>query len=176
MRESERVGATLREWLIEEDTEEPRERVFFRNGRYYYENTETEEFIYLGEWDSQPSATEWTSNRTLHKGYRIAADTVVIPVPGNGGNFLSLANVQVTSDDIERVECYEPWWNIADGMGAWSPDPSLVFPYHWVCQVCNLQNPQAHDTCQSCERASRVPRPPRFAGDATLTTTAITRK
>jgi hypothetical protein len=150
MRESERIGATLREWLIEEDTEEHRERVFFRNGRYYYENTETEEFILIGEWSSEPSGHEWVSPHSL--------------IPS-----------KYTNVSGERDEFLPPVHNLQDSMNDWSPDPSLVFPFHWLCQVCNLHNPHAHDTCQSCERASRVPRPPRLAGDATLTTTTTSK-
>jgi hypothetical protein len=120
MRVQNYLGEVLSQWLIEIDEEEPRERVFFRNGKYYYENTETDEFILVGEWDSQPSGHEWVSPVTIAR------------------------------DGTERAEYCQPAWNIGDSMGSWEPDPTLWKPYHWLCSSCHTQMPKSLSSCDYC--------------------------
>ena len=154
------MAQILREWLIitpieeDDDDEQPkhRERIIHRNGRRYYENTETEEYTLIGidEEEEETSAHEWVSNKTTHRGFAMKYDTIIVQNEGSGGPFINIGNPVVIETDVERTEYFEPWWNIGDGMGSWEPMPFLVYPNHWLCS-CRLIMPKALSSCDNCD-------------------------
>jgi hypothetical protein len=152
MRKIDRVASVLSEWLIERDPDDVQqeERVVFRNGNYYFLSPESDENIWLGQYPSEPSASAWVDNKTQSHGYKYHIKTIIIPIPGSGGNEPSMVVESVEETDLTRTEYYEPWWEIGDSMGGWEPDPSLVFPWHWICQQCHIQMPKHLAQCDYC--------------------------
>lgn len=153
---------SLASWLIETDDEkEPVERVVFRNGNYYYINSETEENIWLGRfdqglfadanWVESTSRGEWVTTTVAIVDHSVCKYTGGKHDNGCEGGCGKIVGWDSETTWKERKEYYEAAWQVNDGMYSWEGrDVSIVYPRRWICDLCHLENHESAKVCGQC--------------------------